>query len=91
MLFTVEQGIPLINFPAPQACGSAPATFAGTVVQGSAESLSGLVLAQIARPGAPFIFGAFATIMDMQDDNFFVWRPGIEPDGRCAGTNGPVL
>ena len=29
MLFTVENGIPLINFPAPQACGSAPATFAG--------------------------------------------------------------
>jgi trimethylamine--corrinoid protein Co-methyltransferase len=39
MLFTVEHGIPLINFPAPQACGSAPATFAGTIVQGSAESL----------------------------------------------------
>jgi len=70
MLFTVEHGIPLINFPAPQACGSAPATFAGTIVQGSAESLSGLVLAQIARPGAPFIYGAFATIMDMQTSIF---------------------
>ncbi|MCK4988420.1 MAG: trimethylamine methyltransferase family protein, partial [Desulfobacterales bacterium] len=34
MLFTVEHGFPLINFPAPQACGSAPATFAGTIVQG---------------------------------------------------------
>ena len=75
MLFTVEHGIPLINFPAPQACGSAPATFAGTIVQGSAESLSGLVLAQIARPGAPFIYGAFTTIMDMQTSVFSYGAP----------------
>jgi trimethylamine--corrinoid protein Co-methyltransferase len=75
MLFTVEHGFPLINFPAPQACGSAPATFAGTIVQGSAESLSGLVLAQIARPGAPFIYGAFTTIMDMQTSVFSYGAP----------------
>ena len=75
MLFTVENGIPLINFPAPQACGSAPATFAGTIVQGSAESLSGLVLAQLARPGAAFIYGAFATIMDMRTSVFSYGAP----------------
>jgi len=75
MIFTVEHGIPLINFPAPQACGSAPATFAGTIVQGSAESLSGLVLAQIVRPGAPFIYGAFTTIMDMQTSVFSYGAP----------------
>jgi trimethylamine--corrinoid protein Co-methyltransferase len=75
MLFTVERGIPLINFPAPQTCGSAPATFAGTIVQGSAESLSGLVLAQTARPGAPFIYGAFTTIMDMQTSVFSYGAP----------------
>jgi trimethylamine--corrinoid protein Co-methyltransferase len=77
MLFTVEHDIPLINFPAPQACGSAPATFAGTVVQGSAESLSGLVLAQTARPGAAFIYGAFATIMDMQTTIFSYGAPEL--------------
>ena len=75
MLFSVEHGIPLINFPAPQACGSAPATFAGTIVQGSAESLSGLVLAQLARPGAAFIYGAFATIMDMRTSVFSYGAP----------------
>ncbi len=77
MLFTVEHAIPLINFPAPQAGGSAPATFAGTVVQGSAESLSGLVLAQLARPGAPFIYGAFATIMDMRTSIFSYGAPEL--------------
>jgi trimethylamine--corrinoid protein Co-methyltransferase len=70
ILFCAEQGIPLINFPAPQGGSTAPATFAGEIVQGSAESLSGLVLAQLARPGAPFIYGAFATVMDMKTTIF---------------------
>lgn len=70
ILFCAENNIPLINFPAPQAGGSAPATFAGTIVQASAESLSGLVLTQIANPGASFIYGAFTTIMDMKSTIF---------------------
>ncbi|MBU1344756.1 MAG: trimethylamine methyltransferase family protein [Proteobacteria bacterium] len=70
ILFCAQKGIPLINFPAPQACGSSPATFAGTIVQGSAESLSGLVMHQLANPGAPFIYGAFTTIMDMRTSIF---------------------
>ncbi|MBA7674556.1 Glycine betaine methyltransferase [subsurface metagenome] len=65
LMFCVEKGIPLIYYPAPQAGSTSPATFVGTIVQGSAESLSGLVLAQLIRPGAPFIYGAFSTIMDM--------------------------
>jgi trimethylamine---corrinoid protein Co-methyltransferase len=70
IIYCAEKGIPLINFPAPQACGSAPATFAGAIAQGSAESLSGLVLHQLVNPGAPFIYGAFTTIMDMKTSIF---------------------
>jgi trimethylamine--corrinoid protein Co-methyltransferase len=70
ILYCAEKGIPLINFPAPQACGTAPATFAGTIVQAGAESLSGLVMHQLANPGAPFIYGAFTTIMDMKTSIF---------------------
>jgi trimethylamine--corrinoid protein Co-methyltransferase len=70
IIFCAEKGIPLINFPAPQAGGTSPVTFAGTIVQGSAESLSGLVLTQIVRPGAPFIYGAFTTVMDMKTTIF---------------------
>lgn len=70
ILYCARQNIPLINFPAPQSCGSAPATFAGTIVQASAESLSGLVMHQLTRPGAPFIYGAFATVMDMRTTIF---------------------
>ncbi len=75
ILFCAEKGIPLINFPAPQGGSTAPATFAGEIVQGSAESLSGLVLAQLVRPGAPFIYGAFATIMDMRTTVFSYGAP----------------
>jgi trimethylamine---corrinoid protein Co-methyltransferase len=70
LIYCAEQRIPLINFPAPQCGASAPATFAGAIVQASAESLSGLVLQQLVSPGAPFIYGAFTTIMDMRSTVF---------------------
>ena len=75
ILFCAENSIPQINFPAPQAGSTAPATFAGEIVQGSAESLSGLVLTQLAKPGAPFIYGAFATVMDMRTTIFSYGAP----------------
>lgn len=75
ILFCAEKGIPLINFPAPQGGSTAPATFAGEIIQGSAESLSGLVLAQLVRPGAPFVYGAFTTIMDMRTTIFSYGAP----------------
>ena len=70
IMYCAENRIPLINFPAPQCCGSAPATFAGALVQAGAESLSGLVVHQLVNPGAPFIYGAFTTIMDMRTSIF---------------------
>lgn len=75
MLFCAEKGIPLICLAAPQAGSTSPATFAATLVQGSAESLSGLVLTQLVRPGAPFVYGAFTTIMDMSTTIFSYGAP----------------
>ena len=75
LLFCAKKGIPVVHLAAPQAGSTAPATFAGTVVQGSAESLSGLVLAQLARPGAPFVYGAFTTVMDMSTTIFSYGAP----------------
>jgi len=70
VMYCAENRIPLINFPAPQCCGSSPATFAGALVQASAESLSGLVIHQLVNPGAPFIYGASTTIMDLRTTVF---------------------
>jgi len=70
MIFSAENNIPLINFPCVQACGTAPATFAGAIIQGAAESISGAILTQAINPGAPFVFGAFVTVMDMKTTVF---------------------
>jgi trimethylamine--corrinoid protein Co-methyltransferase len=50
----------------PMLGATAPATFGGTLAQGNAEVLSGLVIHQLRNPGAPFIYGSISTIMDMQ-------------------------
>jgi trimethylamine--corrinoid protein Co-methyltransferase len=75
MIFCAEKGIPQICFGAPQAGSTGPATFAGNIVQGSAESLSGLVVVQLIRQGAPFIYGAFTTVMDMRTTIFSYGAP----------------
>lgn len=77
LLHCAERGIPLLYYPAPMTGATAPASFAGSIVQGSAESLSGLVLAQLVRPGAPFIYGAFTTPMDMSSMVFSYGAPEL--------------
>jgi trimethylamine--corrinoid protein Co-methyltransferase len=44
----------------------APCTVAGTLAQVLAEVLAGASLAQLCRPGAPVVFGVFASSMSMQ-------------------------
>jgi trimethylamine--corrinoid protein Co-methyltransferase len=43
-----------------------PVTVAGTLAQLFAEALSGMAFAQLCRPGAPVIFGTFASSISMQ-------------------------
>ena len=65
LLFCVERSIPVIYTPMTLAGSSAPVTAAGNLVACMAESLSGLVMAQLKRRGAPVIFGGVPTIIDM--------------------------
>ncbi len=44
----------------------APTTSAGVVTQTLAEALAGMAFTQLVRPGAPVIFGSFASSMSMQ-------------------------
>ncbi|MEM6488137.1 MAG: trimethylamine methyltransferase family protein, partial [Pseudomonadota bacterium] len=44
----------------------APVTVAGTLTQILAEVLAGVAYSQLVRPGAPVIFGAFVTSIDMK-------------------------
>ena len=43
-----------------------PATVAGVATQTLAEALAGMAFCQLVRPGAPVIFGSFASSMSMQ-------------------------
>jgi len=42
------------------------ATLAGDITQQNAEVLAGLVISQLTRPGAPFIYGGFTSNVDMR-------------------------
>ena len=44
----------------------APTTVAGTATQTLAEAMAGMAFAQLVRPGAPVVFGSFASSMSMQ-------------------------
>ena len=61
-----ELEIPLVYAPAPAAGTTAPASIAATIVVGNAETLSGLVVHQLARRGAPFVYGAGCGAFDMR-------------------------
>ena len=57
LIDTAKAGIPVAPISMPQSGVSAPVTLAGTLTLMNAEVLSVLVLSQLARPGAPFLFG----------------------------------
>ena len=75
IIFCAQKGIPQICFSAPQSGSTAPSTLAGTIVEASAESLTGIVLAQTVRQGAPIIYGGFPTVMDMKTTIFSYGAP----------------
>lgn len=59
-------GIPIVYGPAPHAGASAPSSVAAVAVVGNAEALSGLVIHQLANPGAPFVYGAYVYALSMR-------------------------
>ena len=92
IIFCAENGIPLINFPAPQSGSTAPATFAGELVQGSAESLSGLVLpCTTCQAGCALHLWCVRHRDGYENHRLFLWRARNEHYDRCDGANGTVF
>jgi len=65
LLFCAQTAMPVIYSPAPISGSTAPITMAGHVAQGLAESFCGLVIHQLKAPGAPFVMGMGAAVLDM--------------------------
>ncbi len=58
--------IPVEIVPVPLSGFMAPVTMVGTLVQHTAEVLSGVVLGQLVRPGTPMLFGGCPAIFDLR-------------------------
>ena len=59
-------GVPAEIVSMPLAGAGAPVTLAGSVVQHAAECISGMTIHQLARSGAPIVWGGAAAIFDMR-------------------------
>jgi trimethylamine--corrinoid protein Co-methyltransferase len=66
LLLMAEAGLPVVHSPAPMMGGTAPVTLAGGLALGTAEALSGLLIQQLKRRGAPFVFGSGLHHLDMK-------------------------
>ncbi|MHB9094729.1 MAG: trimethylamine methyltransferase family protein, partial [Eubacteriales bacterium] len=75
LMMAANKEVPVVYTPCVMAGATVPATMAGTLACGLAESLSGLVLHQLTKEGAPFIMGGVFTIMDMQSTIFSYGAP----------------
>ena len=65
LIYTARKGLPVVYTPGMLFGAVAPVTSAGGLLVANAELLSGLVIAQLAREGAPFVYGGGVAIMDM--------------------------
>ncbi len=66
LLKMVDHGLPLVYAPGPIDGASAPVTQAGAIATANAEVMSGMVIAQLRRPGAPFVWGCGSGPLDMR-------------------------
>ncbi|MCK4546123.1 MAG: trimethylamine methyltransferase family protein [Candidatus Eisenbacteria sp.] len=66
VLDCARAGIPSEFVSMPLSGATAPVTLSGSIVQHTAETLSGVVIAQLAEPGSPVIYGGSPSIFDMK-------------------------
>ena len=77
VLFTAEKGVPTIYTPCCMGGATEPATFAGLLTNAAAECLTGVVIGQLKRRGAPFIMGGVMTVMDMLTSTYTYGGPEL--------------
>ncbi len=63
----------------------APITLAGTLTQQNAEALAGITLTQVVRPGAPVVYGAFTSNVDMRSGSPAFGTPEYSKAAQASG------
>jgi len=65
LIYAAENLVPTNYAPGMMSGATGPVTPAGAITLAAAENLFGLVIHQLVRPGAPFVFGAGMSNIDM--------------------------
>jgi trimethylamine--corrinoid protein Co-methyltransferase len=76
MIDSARSGIPSELVSMPLTGATSPVTFAGTLVQHTAENMSGVAICQLAEEGAPIVWGGSPAAFDM--------RKGTTPMGAVG-------
>ena len=69
-LACAEAGVPVGFLSLTLACASAPATMAGNLVVNMAAVLAGIVMVQLAHPGAPVFLAGAPSVMDLKTGGY---------------------
>ena len=70
LIEVAKKGLPLAVPSEPLAGATSPVTLAATITINLAETLAGLVLAQLVNPGTPTLIGTTSSIMDMRTGTY---------------------
>lgn len=81
LMLLAEYGQPAILCPASMLGATSSLSMAGTLASNTAETLTGILLAQMIRPGTPVVFGIQSTAADL--------RGGIS--FACAAPEGTIM
>ncbi len=66
LIHVAEENLPVAIPAEPLAGATGPVTIAGNIVLMAAESIAGIVLAQMVNPGTPALFASTASALDMK-------------------------
>jgi len=75
LLFCARKCIPVVYVSGCTSGGTMPVTLSGAITVANAECLSGLVMAELAAPGAPFVYGANVGTIDMRTCQYAYGSP----------------
>ncbi len=76
---------PVVCYPATFPGMSCPISVAGAIAQSSAEAIAGIVIHQLAEPGAPVLSGSAVLPMDLRQANLAYGSPEYMLSGIGAG------
>ncbi len=75
LLMAARLNLPVVCYPAIFPGMACPLTLAGAIAQATAESLAGIVISQLAQPGAPVMSGSSVMPMDMRRADMAIGSP----------------